>query len=301
MGDLENQVFFSLLKKVYESGQRYVGQSPIVMDWDGSGQATERQLSFSYTAMRDRKDAVSHIVVEGHFESTRSNKVSNAKEHAERVGVAKLSDRELLGIFLREEGEERAAELIGKFGSLRGVLAASHGDLAKAYGSARDFEKAGAALSTAGMLQLQTADEIYRRVLLERACERPLLSSSSRLHTFLRATLSNQPREQFRVLFLDCQLQLIREELMNEGTNSHCAVYPREIMRRALELSAYALILVHNHPSRAKTPSWQDINFTQEVVRAANALGIEVCDHLIVAGDSVVSLRKLEPKRFRKP
>jgi DNA repair protein RadC len=110
--------------------------------------------------------------------------------------------------------------------------------------------------------------------------------------TYLRARLTALPREVFHVLFLDTKNQLIADELMGEGTVNHAPVYPREVVRRALELSASAVLLVHNHPSGDPTPSGADIEVTKQVVAAAKALGIQVHDHVIVGGDVVVSLKQ---------
>ena len=105
--------------------------------------------------------------------------------------------------------------------------------------------------------------------------------------------LAGRTREAFRVLFLDKANQLIADELMGDGTVDHAPVYPREVMRRALELAASACCLVHNHPSGSSTPSSADIEMTRQVVEAGRALGIAVHDHFLVAGDQVVSFRAL--------
>jgi DNA repair protein RadC len=101
------------------------------------------------------------------------------------------------------------------------------------------------------------------------------------------------PREQFRVLFLDKRNRLIADEVMGEGTVDHAPVYPREVVRRALELHASALVLAHNHPSQDPTPSGADVEMTRKLVEAAHALGIVIHDHVIVAGEAVASLKTL--------
>jgi len=113
------------------------------------------------------------------------------------------------------------------------------------------------------------------------------------VRTYLRARLTALPREVFHVLFLDKKNQLIADERMGAGTVDHAPVYPREVVRRALELSASALVLAHNHPSGDASPSPADVEMTRQVVAAAKALQIAVHDHLIVAGDQVASLRSL--------
>ena len=121
--------------------------------------------------------------------------------------------------------------------------------------------------------------------------QRPVLTSSEAVRTYLRARLAALPREVFHVLFLDKKNQLIADERMGAGTVDHAPVFPREVVRRALELSASALVLAHNHPSGDASPSQADVEMTRQVVAAAKALQIAVHDHLIVAGDQVASLQ----------
>jgi DNA repair protein RadC len=123
--------------------------------------------------------------------------------------------------------------------------------------------------------------------------QRPVLTSTEAVRTYLRTRLAALPREAFHVLFLDKKNQLIADERMAEGTVDHAPVYPREIVRRALELSASAIVLAHNHPSGDPAPSRADIDMTQQVVAAARALQIAVHDHFVVGGDQVASLRAL--------
>jgi DNA repair protein RadC len=123
--------------------------------------------------------------------------------------------------------------------------------------------------------------------------KRPVISSWAALLAYAKAALAHEPREQFRVLFLDKKNQLIVDEVMNEGTVDHAPVYPREVARRALELSASAVILVHNHPSGDPTPSAADIDMTRQVVEAGRALKIGVHDHLVVGREGVASFKAL--------
>ncbi|MNE68303.1 hypothetical protein D3C80_1639560 [compost metagenome] len=110
---------------------------------------------------------------------------------------------------------------------------------------------------------------------------------------YLRAALAHAPREQFRTLYLNKRNILIREEMRADGTVDHAPVYPREVVRRALELSASALILVHNHPSGDPTPSRADIEMTRRVIDAARVFDIEVHDHVIVGREGTKSFRAL--------
>jgi DNA repair protein RadC len=120
-----------------------------------------------------------------------------------------------------------------------------------------------------------------------------VISSWSALLAYVRVALAHEPREQFRVIFLDRKNQLIADEVMNHGTVDHAPVYPREVMRRALELSASSLVLVHNHPSGDPTPSGADVEMTKQVVEAGRSLRISVHDHLVVGRDGVASLKAL--------
>jgi DNA repair protein RadC len=120
-----------------------------------------------------------------------------------------------------------------------------------------------------------------------------VISSWSALLAYVRAALAHEPREQFRVLFLDKKNGLIADEMLGQGTVDHAPVYPREVARRALELSASALILVHNHPSGDPTPSAADIDMTRQIVEAVRALKIAVHDHLVVGAGGVASFKAL--------
>ena len=124
--------------------------------------------------------------------------------------------------------------------------------------------------------------------------DRRVLSSWSSVLDYCRTTMAFAGKEQLRVLFLDKRNQLIADELAQEGTVDHTPVYPREVVKRALELSATAIILVHNHPSGDPTPSQADIAMTQDIVSVAKPLGIAVHDHIIVGKDGHASLRGLK-------
>jgi DNA repair protein RadC len=122
---------------------------------------------------------------------------------------------------------------------------------------------------------------------------RPLLASWSSVLDYCRAAMAFADKEQFRILFLDKRNQLIADEVQQVGTVDHTPVYPREIVKRALELSATAVILVHNHPSGDPTPSRADIQMTQQIVEVAKPLGISVHDHIIVGKEGHASLKGL--------
>ena len=188
----------------------------------------------------------------------------------------------LIGRSLRPPAARNAAaSLIDAFGGLAGVAAADE-----------------AALRRGGLAKAAVADLGRVRALgiamaREEACQRPVLSSWSALVAYLRAALAHAPREQFRTLYLDKRNILIRAEWRADGTVDHAPVYPREVVRRALELSASALILVHNHPSGDPTPSRADIDMTRKIIDAARVFDIEVHDHVIVGREGTKSLRAL--------
>ncbi|WP_372784845.1 RadC family protein [Phenylobacterium sp.] len=170
--------------------------------------------------------------------------------------------------------------LLAAFGSLPEVLGAAAGDLVRVAGR-----------SAAARLRL--VRELARRMLIRPLRTRPVLSSSQAVCDYLRTALTGAPREQFRVLFLDRRHHLIADELQNEGTVDHAPVYPREVMRRSLELHASALLIVHNHPAQDPTPSAAAVDMTWQLIEAGRHLRIVIHDHMIVAGQQVVSLKSL--------
>ena len=176
-----------------------------------------------------------------------------------------LPDYELLELFLfrtfpRGEVKPLAKALLARFGALGAVLTASVEDLKTVPG-----------IGEAAALDLRLLGEATLRVGRETIRKRTVIGSWSALLAYVKVALANEPREQFRVLFLDNKNQLIADEVQNRGTVDHAPVYPREVMRRALELSASAVILVHNHPSGDPTPSGTDIDMTRQVVAAVRA------------------------------
>lgn len=213
--------------------------------------------------------------------------------HRERLRARALKnldavpDYELLELFLfrtfpRGEVKPLAKALLTRFGSLGAVLTASMEDLKRVSG-----------IGEAAALDLQLLGEATLRAGRETIRKRTVIGSWSALLAYVKVALAHEPREQFRVLFLDNKNQLIADEVMNRGTVDHAPVYPREVVRRALELSASAVILVHNHPSGDPTPSRQDIDMTRQVVEAGRSLKISVHDHLVVGREGVASFKAL--------
>ena len=171
------------------------------------------------------------------------------------------------------------------------VLAASVEDLMTVRAEDSRGRSKGVGAETA--LDLAALHEVSRRVAKEEANKRTVISSWTALLSYVRLSLQHEPREQFRVLYLDKKNQLILDEIQNRGTVDHAPVYPREVVRRALELSASAMIIVHNHPSGDPTPSRADIDMTRQVIEAARALSVQVHDHLIVGREGVASFKQL--------
>ena len=205
----------------------------------------------------------------------------------DEAGPVALSDYELLELFLfrtipRQDTKPLAKALLAKFGTLAAVLAAPAPRIAEVKG-------AGPAVAQ----DLKAAQALFERASRGEFKQRTVISSWSQLVNYCRLAMAHAPREQFRVLFLDVKNQLIADEVMNEGTVDHAPVYPREIARRALELSAAALILVHNHPSGDPKPSAADIAITREIVDAAAAISIKVHDHLVIGRERVDSFKSL--------
>jgi DNA repair protein RadC len=218
------------------------------------------------------------------------------RDRARTAGLPTLPDYELLELFLfrsQPQGDVKpiAKALLTRFGSLAAVLASSVEDLMTVRAEDSKGRSKGVGAETA--LDLAALHEVARRVAKEEPSRRPVISSWTALLSYVRVSLQHEPREQFRVLYLDKKNQLILDEIQNRGTVDHAPVYPREVVRRALELSASSMIIVHNHPSGDPTPSRADIEMTKQVVLAAKSLSIEVHDHLIVGRDGVASFKQL--------
>jgi DNA repair protein RadC len=203
------------------------------------------------------------------------------------ISFPALPDYELLELILtrslpRRDLKPLAKALLARFGGLSGVFGASAEELRTVKG-----------VGPGTALDLKLVHEATARMSRAEVRKRPVISSWSALLVYVRTAMAHEAREQFRVLFLDKKNQLIADEVMNEGTVDHAPVYPREVVRRALELSASAVILVHNHPSGDPTPSGADVDMTKQVVEAARALRIAVHDHLVVGREGVASLKAL--------
>jgi len=218
---------------------------------------------------------------------------TSAEGHRERLrqrlltaGSDSLNDQDLLELILflalpRRDTKPIARALLARFGSFANVIAAPVHEL-RAIEHMKDSGPAALKAVYAAALRLAKAEVVNR----------PLLNNWDGLMAYLNAVLARERVEQFRVLFLDTRNRLLADEAQARGTVNHTPVYPREVVKRALELQATALILVHNHPSGDPTPSRDDIEMTREVGQAARALNIVLHDHVIVGNGRWLSFRQ---------
>ena len=182
----------------------------------------------------------------------------------------------------RRDVKPLAKELIDRFGSFAEVISADPDALSRIKG-----------MSDAAALELKIVQMAALRLAKGQVLNRPAISSWSALVDYCQASMAYNKTEQFRILFLDRKNVLIADEIQQKGTVDHTPVYPREVVKRALELHASALILVHNHPSGDPTPSKGDIDMTRKIVESASTLGISVHDHLVIGKGRYVSFKTL--------
>ena len=202
------------------------------------------------------------------------------------AGAENLPDYELLEIILfvsnpRGDVKPLAKEVLERFGGFAAAMSASPDAL---------FE---AGLGLAGIAAIKSVREAALRLMRAELHERPVVNSWDKLIDYCSAHVAHGQIEEFHVLFLDRKNVLIKHERQQKGTVDHTPVYPREVVKRALELGASALILVHNHPSGDPTPSKADIAVTQDIKKAAAPLGVAVHDHVIIGRNRHTSLRDL--------
>jgi DNA repair protein RadC len=209
------------------------------------------------------------------------------RDRFREAGPEAVTDYELLELVLfralpRRDVKPLAKTLIATFGSFAEAVSAPMSRLEKVKG-----------LGQAAATELKIVQAAASRLVRGEVKRRTVLASWSAVLDYCRTAQAFADKEQFRVLFLDKRNQLIADELQQTGTVDHTPVYPREVVKRALELSATAIILVHNHPSGDPTPSRADIQMTQQIVEVARPLGISVHDHIIVGKDGHASLKGL--------
>lgn len=217
--------------------------------------------------------------VHGHRERLRTRYREN--------GDAALADYEILELLLfrlipRRDTKPIAKALIDRFQTLGGVMGAPIALLQEVNG-----------IGEAVALDLKLMASVAQRMLKSEIRGKKVLASWSSVIDYCHSAMAYETREQFRILFLDKRNTLIADEVQGRGTVDHTPVYPREVVKRALELSATAIILVHNHPSGDPTPSRADIDMTKTIVDTAKPLGIVVHDHIIIGKDGHASFKGL--------
>jgi DNA repair protein RadC len=210
------------------------------------------------------------------------------KERFVAGGPEALPDYELLELVLfnaipRRDTKPVAKRLIERFGSFAEVVNAAPERLKEVKG-----------IGDAAVMQLKLVRAGALRLMQGGIMQRPVLASWTAVLDYCRAAMGFEAREQFRILFLDKKNRLIADEVQQEGTVDHTPVYVREIVKRSLELSASAIILVHNHPSGDPTPSRADIDMTKQIVDAAKPLGVAIHDHIIVGRQGHASFKGLK-------
>ena len=196
-----------------------------------------------------------------------------------------MSDYEVVEVLLfgaKRQGDTKplAKDLLKRFGGLAGLLSAEPAELEAVKG-----------LGDASIAILKIVQEAARRLAREELAGEPVISSWEQLLAYCRIAIGHEKVERFHLLFLDRKNRLIADEVQQRGTVDHTPVYPREVVKRALELGASALILVHNHPSGDPTPSQADIAMTREIQGAAEKLGIAIHDHVVIARGGHASFR----------
>lgn len=203
-----------------------------------------------------------------------------------QAGGNALADYELLELILfraipRRDVKEDAKKLIALFGSFADLISAEPDRLREVIENENIVR------------ELKIVHTAALRLMQNNLLGQQVLSSWSSLLDYCHAAMAYDKKEQFRILFVDNKNVLIRDEVQQHGTVNHTPVYPREVMKRAMELSAAAIILVHNHPSGDPTPSRQDIDLTKQIVEAGKPLKVTVHDHVVIGRGKTVSFRQL--------
>jgi DNA repair protein RadC len=216
---------------------------------------------------------------EGHRERLRARFVAGG---AEAMPDYELLELTLFAALPRRDTKPLAKALLARFGSFAEVISAPRARLMEVKG-----------VGEAVVSHFKIVEAAAQRLAKSRVIGRPALSSWAALLDYCTAAMARCESEEFRVLFLDRKNVLIADEVQSKGTVDHTPVYPREIVKRALELSASAIILVHNHPSGDPTPSKADIQMTREIVGAAKTLGLAVHDHLVIGRGGHASFKSL--------
>ncbi len=240
-----------------------------VPEWSETGPEAAREA--------DSTNSQPHYV--GHRDRLRQRFLSS--------GGDGLQDYELLELLLfpvipRRDVKPLAKDLIREFGSFWAAVTASPERLRRV-----------ANFSDTIVSALTVVGAAVQRATRQQVLKRSVLAGWEALLGYCQAAMAHELNEQLRLLFLDTKYMLIADEIQQRGTINHTPAYPREIIKRALELGAHGVILVHNHPAGDPSPSQDDIHFTREIARAAGAVGLVLHDHLIVARGQTVSFKSL--------
>jgi DNA repair protein RadC len=203
------------------------------------------------------------------------------------AGSDALPDYELLELILFRAMPRRDTKPLAK------AILARFGTFAEAMNAPEDLLLEVPGLGEAAVTEIKLVRAAALRLMRGEVFERPVLTSWTQVLDYCRAAMGFEAKEQFRILFLDKRNQMIADEVQQRGTVDHTPVYVREVVKRALELSATAIVLVHNHPSGDPTPSRADIEMTKQIVAAAKPLGVVVHDHIIVGKQGHASFRGL--------
>ena len=228
-------------------------------------------------APRLRKAPRADVRHDGHRERLRARLLER--------GAAALSDHELIEALLmlarpRIDTKPIAKRLLAEYGGIASLLSAD-----------ADALKALPDMGEASAMAIKLAHAISQRALQAQTREKPVLANWQALLDYLRGDMGALIHERVRILYLDSKNRLLRDHLMSEGSVDQSAIYVREVVKRALDLGATALIIVHNHPSGDPSPSRQDIAITRDIAEACKRFAIAVHDHIIIAGDAHVSLK----------
>jgi DNA repair protein RadC len=202
-----------------------------------------------------------------------------------KAGPDALADHEMLEMILfialpRRDTKPIAKALLARFRSFGGAIGAPPAELVQVDG-----------VGEAGAAAIKLVQAASLRMLRHELEDRPVLDSWGKVADYVQAAMQHERTEQFRILFLDSRNRLIADEVQTRGTINHTPAYPREVVRRCLELHASAIVLAHNHPSGDPNPSREDIALTQDITAAARTLSISVHDHLIVGRGRCLSFK----------
>jgi DNA repair protein RadC len=200
-------------------------------------------------------------------------------------GSEALQDYELLELLLfmaipRRDVKPLAKTLLQTFGSLPELMAATPEELMRVDGISENTATA-----------IKSVEAVATRMMKQEIAKKPLLNNWTRLMDYCHATMAHEKKEHFRIIFLNKKNELIADEIQGTGTVDHTPAYPREIMKRSLELGATAIILMHNHPSGDPKPSAADIDMTHQIIRAAEPFNITVHDHIIISRNGYTSMK----------